>query len=232
MPLAAQFPDRVDRWAVMDAPFPGLGTWEQQLLNPRVWHFNFRGPDVERLVAGRERILLDRFYNELSANPAGIDEQTRRHYAALYARPGAIHNAFSGQFAAFSKDAEENKALFAEGRKTPHAGVGDRRRSFLRCCDADRGRSNREQRPRGCHCQLRALDHGRAAAAGNRADHRILEEGAVSMDRLRHKPLLCVMSLLALSVLATAQEQPGEETSDTEGDRGAASGAPAPGRRV
>ena len=69
-----------------------------------MWHFNFRGPDVERLVAGRERILLDRFYNELSANPAGIDEQTRRHYAALYARPGAIRNAFSGQFAAFSKD--------------------------------------------------------------------------------------------------------------------------------
>ena len=112
--FAAQFPERVTRWAVMDAPFPGLGTWEQQLLNPLVWHFNFRGPDVERLVAGRERILLDRFYNELSANPAGIDEQTRRHYAALYARPGAIHNAFGGQFAAFSKDAEENKALFAK----------------------------------------------------------------------------------------------------------------------
>lgn len=112
--FAAQFPDRVSRWAVMDAPFPGLGTWEQQLLNPLVWHFNFRGPDVERLVAGRERILLDRFYNELSADPARIDEQTRRHYAALYARPGAIHNAFGGQFAAFSKDAEENKALFAK----------------------------------------------------------------------------------------------------------------------
>jgi hypothetical protein len=43
-------------------------------------------------VAGRERILLDRFYNELSANPARIDEQTRSHYASLYARPGAIHN--------------------------------------------------------------------------------------------------------------------------------------------
>ncbi len=112
--FAAQFPDRVTRWAVMDAPFPGLGTWEKQLLNPLVWHFNFRGPDVERLVAGRERILLDRFYNELSADPARIDEQTRRHYAALYARPGAIHNAFGGQFAAFSTDAEENKALFAK----------------------------------------------------------------------------------------------------------------------
>ncbi|MET0413432.1 MAG: alpha/beta hydrolase [Polyangiaceae bacterium] len=115
--LAAQFPERVTRWAIMDAPLPGLGTWEKLLTNPLVWHFNFRGPDVERLVAGRERILLDRFYNELSANPKGIDEDTRRHYAALYARPGAIHNAFGGQFAAFSKDAEDNKALLAKGGK-------------------------------------------------------------------------------------------------------------------
>jgi pimeloyl-ACP methyl ester carboxylesterase len=117
--LAVQFPKRVTKWIVMDAPLPGLGTWEQQLLNPRVWHFNFRGPDVERLVAGRERILLDRFYNELSANPAGIDEKTRQHYAALYARPGAMHNALGGQFAAFAKDAEENKALFAKHGKLP-----------------------------------------------------------------------------------------------------------------
>src|SRR4051812_15441067 len=115
--FAAQFPDRVTKWAVMDAPFPGLGTWEQQLLNPLVWHFNFRGPDVERLVAGRERILLDRFYNELSANPAGIDEATREHYAALYARPGAIHNALGGQFAAFAQDAIDNQKLLAEKGK-------------------------------------------------------------------------------------------------------------------
>lgn len=111
--FAAQFPGRVTRWVVMDAPLPGLGTWEKQLVNPLVWHFNFRGPDVERLVAGRERILLDRFYNELSATPSAIDEQTRSHYAALYAQPGAIHDAFSGQFAAFARDAEENRALLA-----------------------------------------------------------------------------------------------------------------------
>jgi pimeloyl-ACP methyl ester carboxylesterase len=112
--LAAQFPDRVSSWVVIDAPLPGLGSWDKQLTNPKVWHFNFRGPDVERLVEGRERILLDRFYNDLSANPAGIDEQTRNHYAELYARPGAIHNAFSGQFAAFSQDAKDNQALFAK----------------------------------------------------------------------------------------------------------------------
>jgi len=112
--LAAQFQERVTKWIIMDAPLPGLGTWEKLLVNPSVWHFNFRGPDVERLVAGRERILLDRFYNEMSANPAAISEDTRRHYAELYARPGAIHNAFGGQFAAFARDAEENKALFAK----------------------------------------------------------------------------------------------------------------------
>jgi pimeloyl-ACP methyl ester carboxylesterase len=112
--FAAQFPQRVTTWIVTDAPLPGLGTWEKLLANnPSVWHFNFRGPDVERLVAGRERILLDRFYNEMSASPSAVGEDTRRHYAELYARPGAIHNAFGGQFAAFARDAEENKALFA-----------------------------------------------------------------------------------------------------------------------
>jgi len=115
--LATHYPDRVTSWVAMDAPLPGMGTWEAQLVNPRVWHFNFRGPDVERLVAGRERILLDRFYNDLGGDPSRIDEATRQHYAELYARPGAIHNAFGGQFEAFSRDAEENKATFAKTGK-------------------------------------------------------------------------------------------------------------------
>ena len=115
--FAAQYPARTVKWVAMDAPLPGLGHWDDQLKNPKVWHFNFRGPDVERLVAGRERILLDRFYNELSANPAGIDEATREHYAVLYARPLAIHNAFGGQFAAFADDAIDNQKLLAETGK-------------------------------------------------------------------------------------------------------------------
>ena len=112
--LAAQYPGRVKTWVVMDAPLPGIGHWDDQLKNPKTWHFNFRGPDTERLVAGRERILLDRFYNDLSANPDGIDEQTRNHYAEIYAMPGAIHDAFSGQFAAFAQDALDNQALLAK----------------------------------------------------------------------------------------------------------------------
>jgi pimeloyl-ACP methyl ester carboxylesterase len=111
--FAAQFRERVTRWVVMDAPLPGIGPWDEILKSPMLWHFNFRGPDMERLVAGRERIYLDRFYNELSANPAAIDEATRDHYARLYARPGNMHCAFE-QFAAFTRDAADNKVFAQE----------------------------------------------------------------------------------------------------------------------
>jgi len=113
--FAAQYPERVRRWVAMDAPLPGIGPWDEILRNPLLWHFNFRGPDVERLVAGRERIYLDRFWNELSADPRAIDEATRQHYAALYARPGAMHSAFE-QFAAFHQDAIDNRAFAANGK--------------------------------------------------------------------------------------------------------------------
>src|SRR5439155_25679634 len=115
--LAAQYPTHIIRWVVIDAPLPGIGDWEHIVCSPQVWHFNFRGPDEERLVAGRERIYLDRFWNELSADPQAIDEQTRQHYALLYARPHAIHDAFN-QFGAFSQDAIDNKALLAKGKLT------------------------------------------------------------------------------------------------------------------
>ena len=100
---------------MIDAPLPGIGPWDEITRSPLLWHFNFRGPDVERLVKGRERIYLDRFWNELSANPKAINEATRRHYARLYARPGAMHCAFN-QFAAFTQDAADNKALAANGK--------------------------------------------------------------------------------------------------------------------
>src|SRR5215510_1449361 len=114
--FAAQYPDRVTRWVVIDAPLPGIGNWDSIVRDPRLWHFNFRGPDAERLVKGRERIYLDRFWNELSANPATIDEATREHYSALYARPHAMHDAFE-QFGAFTQDALDNKELLAKGGK-------------------------------------------------------------------------------------------------------------------
>jgi pimeloyl-ACP methyl ester carboxylesterase len=122
--FAAQNRLRVTRWVVMDAPLPGLGHWDDVIKDHRTWHFDFYGPDEERLVAGRERLYLDRFYNELSADPRHIDEQTRQHYASLYSRPNAIHDAFA-QFAAFRQDAVDNQKFLAEGKlKMPVLAIG------------------------------------------------------------------------------------------------------------
>ncbi|HEX7760982.1 MAG TPA: alpha/beta hydrolase [Caulobacteraceae bacterium] len=114
--FTAQHPERVTRLVLMDAPLPGIGPWDEITHGHALWHFSFYGPDEERLVAGRERIYLDRFYNEFSANPKAVDEATRQHYTALYARPHAIHDAFE-QFKAFDQDAADNKAFLAKGGK-------------------------------------------------------------------------------------------------------------------
>ena len=122
--FAARFPERVRRLVLIDAPVPGVGPWEEILKNPLLWHFRFGGPDMERLVAGRERIYLDRFWNEFSATPARFSEGARRHYAALYALPGAMHSGFE-QFAAFDQDAIDNRAFLAQGRlKMPILALG------------------------------------------------------------------------------------------------------------
>lgn len=114
--FAAQHPGRVRRFVLIDAPLPGVGPWEEILKTPLLWHFRFGGPDMERLVAGRERIYLDRFWNEFSATPARFSEASRDHYARLYALPGAMHAGFS-QFAAFDQDAKDNQAFIADGGK-------------------------------------------------------------------------------------------------------------------
>ena len=115
--FAAQYRDRVTKFVLIDAPLPGVGPWEEILKNPLLWHFRFGGPDMERLVSGRERIYLDRFWNEFSATPSRFTEASRKHYASLYARPGAMHAGFA-QFAAFDQDAVDNKAFVAAGKLT------------------------------------------------------------------------------------------------------------------
>lgn len=123
--LATQQPDRVTRFALLDAPVPGVGPWDEVLKNPLLWHFRFGGPDMERLVAGRERIYLDRFWNEFSADPKKFDEASREHYAKLYALPGGMHSGFA-QFAAFDQDAIDNRAWLATGKRLtmPVLGIG------------------------------------------------------------------------------------------------------------
>ncbi len=122
--FAAEYPARVRRFALIDAPLPGIGPWDDIVKSHALWHFSFWGPDAERLVAGRERIYLDRFWNEFSADPKNFPEASRSHYAKLYAQPGAMHAGFS-QFQAFDQDAIDDKAFLAKGKLTmPVLAVG------------------------------------------------------------------------------------------------------------
>lgn len=120
---AARYPQQTDRLVVMDAPVPGIKPWDEIVRSPMLWHFDFGGPDAERLVAGRERIYLDRFWNEFAGDPTKIDEATRQHYAKLYARPGAMRAAFA-QFRSIRQDAVDNEASMTTRLTMPVLAVG------------------------------------------------------------------------------------------------------------
>ena len=120
---AATYPDKVERLVVMDAPIPGIDPWSEILQNPGVWHFNFHGPDAERLVAGRERIYFDRIWNDFTGDPSKPDEATRNFFAATYAQPGGMRAGFA-QFAAFSQDAKDNKVFEQTKLTMPVLAVG------------------------------------------------------------------------------------------------------------
>mgnify|MGYP002251356785 FL=1 len=120
---AARYPDKTTRLVVMDAPVPGVPPWEQIVRSPALWHFSFGGPDAERLVKGRERIYLDRFWNEFAGDRTKIDEATRVHYARLYAKPGAMHSAFA-QFLSIPQDAEDNQKSLATKLTMPVLAIG------------------------------------------------------------------------------------------------------------
>lgn len=120
---AAMYPDKVERLVVMDAPIPGIEPWNTILLNPGVWHFNFHGPDAERLVAGRERIYFDRIWNDFTGDPSEPDEATRNFFTATYAQPGGMRAGFA-QFTAFSTDAADNKVFEQVKLTMPVLAVG------------------------------------------------------------------------------------------------------------
>jgi pimeloyl-ACP methyl ester carboxylesterase len=120
---AARYPDQTEKLFVMDAPIPGIPPWDEIVRSPLLWQFDFGGPDMERLVSGRERIYLDRFWNEFAGDAPKIDEATREHYAKLYALPGAMRSAFA-QFHSFRQDARDNIGSMATKLTMPVLAIG------------------------------------------------------------------------------------------------------------
>jgi pimeloyl-ACP methyl ester carboxylesterase len=114
---AAQFPSEVDRIVLMDAFLPGVGDWTKVWLLRDLWHFHFYGETPLKLVAGRERIYFEHFWNDFAADPKkSVSEADRRFYAKAYARPGAMRAGFE-VFRAFEQDSKDF-ARFAETKLT------------------------------------------------------------------------------------------------------------------
>lgn len=105
--LAAQFPAEVSRIALLDAFLPGVGDWTTVWLLRDLWHFHFYGKTALALVAGRERIYLEHFWNDFAADPdKSVSEADRQLYAAAYAQPGGMQAGFE-VFRAFERDAAD-----------------------------------------------------------------------------------------------------------------------------
>jgi pimeloyl-ACP methyl ester carboxylesterase len=114
---AAQYPTEVDRIVLMDAFLPGVGDWQSVWLLRDLWHFHFYGETPLKLVAGRERIYFEHFWNDFAADPKhSVPEADRRFYAASYAQPGAMRAGFE-VFRNFEQDAKDF-AQFAQTKLT------------------------------------------------------------------------------------------------------------------
>jgi pimeloyl-ACP methyl ester carboxylesterase len=118
---AAQFPDEVEKLALLEAPIPGIGEyWNQIFNNEKTWHFHFvESAYALPLVKGRERIFLSHFWDELAANSKGMSEESRVIYTKAYAKEGVMRDAFE-MFKAFNRaDAEDNRKFAANKLTMP-----------------------------------------------------------------------------------------------------------------
>lgn len=129
-PYVARYAEEVRRVVLLDANIPGVTLrptlqigFEQ---NWRSWHFLFNTvPDLpEALIAGRERILIEWFFQRKTANPAGtfsqedIDEHER-----VYTKLGNL-GGMLGYYRAVFDDIEQNKGLADSKVRTPILALG------------------------------------------------------------------------------------------------------------
>ena len=112
---AAQYPEEVQKLALLEAPIPGIGDqWNKIFNNENTWHFHFvESAYALPLVKGRERIFLSHFWDELSANSKGMSEENREIYSKAYAKEGVMWAAFE-LFKAFNRQDAVDNRRFAE----------------------------------------------------------------------------------------------------------------------
>jgi len=105
-----EFAAELDGAVIMNTVIPGVPPWEKVISSPHIWHFAFHStPQLpELLVADRQRIYFDYFYDVLAFNKAALTAERRDAYAKDYASRDALRAGFSW-YSALEADAKQNQ---------------------------------------------------------------------------------------------------------------------------
>ncbi|KAJ5232291.1 alpha/beta-hydrolase [Penicillium chermesinum] len=128
-PWAVQYPKRIKSLCIMDGGIPGFMAPLQYPLsheaNIRLWQFSFNAlPDLpELLTRGRERELLNWFFNRKTASPDGLSPEKMATYVEAYSKPGVMSQGFE-YYRSYAKSAEQNKELNKAALQVPVLGLG------------------------------------------------------------------------------------------------------------
>jgi pimeloyl-ACP methyl ester carboxylesterase len=103
------FPEKILKAIIMNTAIPGIFPWEDIKRNPAIWHFSFFAvPNLpEELIAGKQRILFNYFYDTISANKNAIPESSRLHYAKAYDNPASLKTSLDW-YRTFPQDEKDN----------------------------------------------------------------------------------------------------------------------------
>lgn len=81
------YPEATRGVMILDVGLPGLAPWDEDKVNPILWHFGFhQTPDLpEQLIAGRQFIYLrEGMFDRFALNTKAITDADVAHYANSY----------------------------------------------------------------------------------------------------------------------------------------------------
>ena len=129
-PYAHAFEHELRGMVFLDANIPGVTLQPTlKLAAPdywRNWHFLFNMVEdlPEALLAGRERILIEWFFNRKTAvAPSTFSRADMDEYERVYSLPGGLRGML-GYYRAVIEDMEQNKPLFARKLTLPILALG------------------------------------------------------------------------------------------------------------
>jgi pimeloyl-ACP methyl ester carboxylesterase len=127
--LAADFPERVARVALLEVPGPPLRKYSPVLFGPaeennRIWHLAFNRvnhPMTEKLVQGREEIFFG-YEFDIQGGPK-LPEYTREYYYRIFSDPETLRGSF-GLYRAWDATLDQNEKRAENKLTMPVLAVG------------------------------------------------------------------------------------------------------------